>query len=250
MVFLMDLYIFAKPIYTSSNIVGSKNLKGGAETRRLDQGHDVEFVDECALPTAHGHFRLRAYRWKRPDGTVLEPVVMIPRNWTRCGPEAPLVRVHDQCMTSEVLGSQRCDCKEQLDLALRIVDERGGAVIYIQQEGRGIGLANKVAAYHLQDGGLDTVDANRRLGFADDMRSYECIAFILNDLEFDAIRLLTNNPLKAKLLTASGVSIEAIVPLLISPTQYNRRYLRTKARRMAHALPTHMITRGSDEPDV
>uniref|UniRef100_A0A7S2DQ16 GTP cyclohydrolase II n=2 Tax=Octactis speculum TaxID=3111310 RepID=A0A7S2DQ16_9STRA len=149
-------------------------------------------------------------------------------------------------MTSEVLGSQRCDCKEQLDLALQRIQEIGGAVIYLQQEGRGIGLANKVAAYRLQDSGLDTVDANRELGFADDLRSYECISFILDDIEFDSIKLLTNNPRKMRLLRANGVTVEAIVPLHVPPTKWNERYLRTKARRMAHALPIRMQSAPSE----
>ena len=215
---------------------------------------DTCFVAECELPTTHGLFRLRSYRHRKPNGEVIEPVVMIPANSSiATGAGEPLrdtvVRVHDQCLTSEVLGSRRCDCREQLALALQLVQREGGCVVYLQQEGRGIGLANKVAAYGLQDGGLDTVDANRELGFADDERTYDCIPFILQDLRVESVRLLTNNPHKVSCLTEVGVTVSSTLPLRISANKWNRRYLATKASRMAHHLDLAGLTEPAEQSE-
>ena len=146
------------------------------------------------------------------------------------------IRVHDQCLTSEVFGSRRCDCREQLVYALQYVSQNGGAVIYLQQEGRGIGLANKVAAYALQDLGMDTVDANVHLGFPPDARQYGVIPSILQDLKIQSIRLMTNNPRKINRLTSLGVHVYDTIPMVVPNVinQYNRRYMETKKQRMNH----------------
>ncbi|CAM9655272.1 unnamed protein product [Chrysoparadoxa australica] len=193
----------------------------------------TQFVAECDLPTSKGLFRLRSYRYKGV-GKEHEPVVMVAGDLS--GGNNINVRVHDQCQTSEVLGSLKCDCREQLDLALRYIQEHGGAVIYLQQEGRGIGLANKVAAYNLQDKGMDTVDANRELGFDDDQRSYECVRFILEDMGIRSINLMTNNPYKVAWLQSLGVTVNDRVPVVIKPNPHNEKYLQAKVERMSHLI--------------
>jgi GTP cyclohydrolase II len=146
-----------------------------------------------------------------------------------------LVRVHDACFTSEVLGSLKCDCREQLRLALATIRaEPPGLVIYLQQEGRGIGLANKIAAYALQERGLDTVDANRALGLPDDAREYSAVAHILADLGVTSIRLMTNNPRKLERVAALGVAVDGRVPCVVRPQALSRGYLAVKQQRMEH----------------
>jgi 3,4-dihydroxy-2-butanone 4-phosphate synthase/GTP cyclohydrolase II len=198
-----------------------------------EQPHVTKFISECELPTSRGTFRLRAYSYVGPDRT-LEPVVLIAGDISS-GENMPL-RVHDQCFTSEVLGSMRCDCREQLDMSMDYIAQNGGAIIYMQQEGRGIGLANKIAAYALQDQGLDTVDANRHLGFSDDLRSYEAVDFILGDLGVKSVHLMTNNPFKIKCLKAMGVQVHSRIPMVVPPNAYSRRYLQAKETRMQHML--------------
>ncbi|CAM9107036.1 unnamed protein product [Discosporangium mesarthrocarpum] len=194
----------------------------------------TSFVSECALPTSRGEFRLRAYRHEG-NGRSLEPVVLLAEG-DYSGQEGVPLRVHDQCLTSEVLGSMRCDCKQQLELALDYISKNGGCIIYMQQEGRGIGLANKIAAYALQDRGLDTVDANRHLGFEDDLRSYEAVEHILADLGVKSIRLMTNNPFKVKCLKAMGIKVLNCIPMLVPPNEHSLGYLKAKANRMRHLL--------------
>ncbi|NNV09017.1 GTP cyclohydrolase II [Geobacillus sp. MMMUD3] len=151
--------------------------------------------------------------------------------------QAPLVRVHSECMTGDVFGSHRCDCGEQLDLAMRTIAEEGGAVVYLTgHEGRGIGLSNKIRAYALQDSGLDTVDANLRLGLSDDARDYRAAAAILTAMGLTRIRLLTNNPTKTQALEALGITVEEVVPLEIPARPENAKYLATKQTRMHHTL--------------
>lgn len=148
-----------------------------------------------------------------------------------------VVRVHDACFTSEVLGSLKCDCREQLQLALDYIqDKPPGMVIYLQQEGRGIGLANKIAAYSLQEKGLDTVDANRALGLPDDCREYSAVGHILQELGVKSIRLMTNNPRKISELTALGINVVDRVPCIVKSQQYNKGYLSAKQKRMKHIL--------------
>ena len=192
----------------------------------------IEFVAETQLPTTRGTYRVRAYRDLR-DGS--EPVALLQGDVTDA--EDLPVRVHDECLTSEVLGSLKCDCREQLDHALCYIrDHAPGMVIYLRQEGRGIGLANKIAAYGLQEKGHDTVDANRLLGLPDDARRYEAAAGILADLGVRSVRLMTNNPRKINKLTELGVTITGRIPVLITPNTHNVGYLVAKAERMGHDL--------------
>ena len=193
----------------------------------------IAFISETLLPTRRGDYRVRAYR-DPVDGS--EPVAIL------CGDvdglESVPVRVHDECFTSEVLGSLKCDCREQLDYALDFIKRRGpGVVVYLRQEGRGIGLANKIAAYKLQEAGHDTVDANRMLGLPDDSRRYDAAAAILADLGVRSVRLLTNNPRKVAKLGELGVRIVGRLPVLVEPTEHSRGYLDAKAARMGHHLP-------------
>jgi GTP cyclohydrolase II len=151
--------------------------------------------------------------------------------------EPTLVRVHSECLTGDALGSLRCDCRDQLEVALRrIAVEPNGLVLYLRQEGRGIGLINKIRAYELQDRGLDTVEANLALGFRDDEREYSIAAHMLHSLRVKSIRLLTNNPRKVNDLTALGIKVAGRLPHVIPPNDYNRFYLETKASRSGHYL--------------
>lgn len=188
-----------------------------------------EFVAETALPTVRGTYRVRAYR-DRVDGS--EPLAILHGDVV--GRRDVLVRVHDECLTSEVLGSLKCDCREQLEVALERIRDEGGVVIYLRQEGRGIGLANKIAAYALQEGGLDTVDANRALGLPDDARSYDSAADILADLGIESIRLMTNNPRKIERLASLGVQVAERVGASIEANLHNVGYLAVKRARMGH----------------
>lgn len=214
----------------------------------------AEYIAETKLPTDVGQFKLRAYRVKDVTGAngelgepepyentnALEPVVIYSAEKPPFGEDGRLaenvpVRIHDQCLTSEVFRSQRCDCKEQLKMALEYIQEHGGAVIYLQQEGRGIGLANKVAAYELQDMGMDTVDANLHLGFPEDCRKYGVVPTILKDMGIGSIQLMTNNPRKVERLNALGIKIKDTVPILANANPHNRKYLETKQERMNHS---------------
>lgn len=194
----------------------------------------TEFVAETLLPTSEGAFRVRAYR---AHGSLREsePIAMI--SGAVQGKAGVPVRVHDQCFTSEVFGSLKCDCREQLLFAKEYTKQHGGVVIYMPQEGRGIGLANKIMAYSMQEQGLDTVDANRVLGFRDDYRSYEPVLAILKDLGVKSIRLLTNNPRKIRLLSEMGVQVDGRLPVVIPGGEHSQGYLTAKAERMAHLLP-------------
>jgi 3,4-dihydroxy 2-butanone 4-phosphate synthase/GTP cyclohydrolase II len=150
---------------------------------------------------------------------------------------AALVRVHSECLTGDVFGSLRCDCGSQLDRALRMIAAAGaGVLLYMRQEGRGIGLANKIRAYELQEKGLDTVEANRRMGFPADLRDYGIGAQVLADLGLKRIRLLTNNPRKVVGLEGYGIRIVERIPLVLPPTEHSRKYLQTKKKKMGHWL--------------
>ena len=204
--------------------------------------HVVEPYSEASIPTEHGIFRVRVFREIARPG--VEHLAIIAGDPSHAAGEAPLpVRVHSECWTGEALGSRRCDCREQLDLALEFIAKRGrGVVVYLRQEGRGIGLGNKIAAYALQERGADTVDANRWLGFGDDLRTYEAAAAILRQLDAGPIELISNNPQKISALIALGLDVTGRIPSLAPATAENARYLETKRRRMGHLLDTPNAT--------
>ncbi|HEY2289512.1 MAG TPA: GTP cyclohydrolase II [Thermoanaerobaculia bacterium] len=184
------------------------------------------------LPTAFGELRLLAYT---ENGEASPHLALVKGQPERA--ESPLVRIHSECLTGEVFASQRCDCGFQLEAAMREIEREGvGVIIYLRQEGRGIGLLNKIRAYSMQDGGLDTVDANLHLGFEADARDYSAAIEILTDLGVRAVRLLTNNPDKIAALERSPIRLTARVPLVAPPTVHSRDYLETKRRRMGHLL--------------
>ncbi|MDO5482810.1 MAG: bifunctional 3,4-dihydroxy-2-butanone-4-phosphate synthase/GTP cyclohydrolase II [Bacteroidaceae bacterium] len=199
---------------------------------RLQQESLVEKGVEADMPTAYGHFRIIPFLQK---SNGLEHVALIKGEWEK--DEPVLVRMHSSCATGDIFGSQRCDCGEQLHKSMQLIEEAGkGAIVYLIQEGRGIGLMNKIAAYKLQEEGLDTVDANIHLGFDPDLRDYGVGAQILREIGISKIRLLTNNPVKRVGLEGYGLEIVENVPIEITPNQYNERYLHTKKERMGHTL--------------
>ncbi len=192
----------------------------------------VEPVEEVDLPTDHGHFRLKMYRSRI---TGLEHLALVKGDLS--GDEPALVRVHSECFTGDVLGSERCDCGPQLHAAMEMVEKAGrGVVLYMRQEGRGIGLANKLHAYKKQEQGMDTVEANIALGFAPDLRDYGEGAQILADLGLKKVRLMTNNPCKVKGLCGYGIEITERVPIVIPANAHDKRYLDTKKEKMGHLL--------------
>ena len=192
----------------------------------------VEKVEEVDLPTDHGHFRLSMYKSRV---TGLEHLALVKGD---VGDGAPvLVRVHSECFTGDVLGSERCDCGPQLHAAMEMVEREGrGAVVYMRQEGRGIGLENKLHAYRKQEEGLDTVEANVALGFAPDLRDYGEGAQILEDLGIRKLRLMTNNPCKIAGLEGYGLEIVERVPIVIPANAHDKRYLDTKREKMGHII--------------
>ncbi len=201
-------------------------------TYRLKEESIVERGETVDLPTEYGHFRLTPFRQK---SNGLEHIVLAKGEWTADDPI--LVRVHSSCMTGDIFGSLRCDCGEQLHQALQIIEREGrGVVLYLNQEGRGIGLMAKIAAYKLQEQGLDTVDANIHLGYDPDERDYGVGAHILRDMGVSKMRLLTNNPIKRAGLDAYGLKVVENVPIEVTPNKYNEAYLRTKKERMGHTL--------------
>jgi len=199
----------------------------------LTQKDKCLFVAETNLPTDKGVFRVRSYR--STMNSSIEPTAVIFGKVENMD-NIP-IRVHDACFTSEVLGSQKCDCKEQLDYALHYIKHNSpGIVIYLQQEGRGIGLANKIAAYSLQEAGYDTVEANRMLGLPDDSRKYEYVSDILDELRVKSVKLLTNNPRKMEQLSKLGIQISERIPIVMEANTVNMHYLKTKAEKMSHIM--------------
>lgn len=199
---------------------------------RLEKESLVEKGVEVDMPTEYGHFRLIPFRQK---SNGMEHIALIKGEWEKNEPV--LVRVHSSCMTGDIFGSCRCECGEQLHKAMAMIEKEGrGAVVYMNQEGRGIGLMNKMAAYKLQEEGLDTVDANLHLGFDADERDYGVGAHILREIGVTKMRLMTNNPVKRVGLEGYGLEITENIPIEIAPNKYNERYLRTKKERMGHTL--------------
>lgn len=192
---------------------------------------------EASLPTAHGAFRIAVYKFGDEEAVAL---------WTGelAGKAGVLARVHSECLTGEVFGSLRCDCKSQLELALgRIAQEGAGILVYLRQEGRGIGLGNKVKAYALQDEGRDTVEANLELGFDADLRSYEMAAAILRDHGVASVRLMTNNPAKVEGLARAGMPVVSHEPHWAEASDVSAPYLETKKTKMGHMVSTVAATR-------
>ena len=199
---------------------------------RLQKESLVEKGTEADLPTEFGHFRIIPFRQK---SNGLEHVAIFKGTWEK--DEPVLVRMHSSCATGDIFGSKRCDCGEQLHRSMQLIEKEGkGVVVYLLQEGRGIGLMNKIAAYKLQEQGLDTVDANIHLGFDPDLRDYGVGAQILRQLGVSKIKLLTNNPVKRVGLEGYGLEIVENVPIEVTPNKYNERYLHTKKERMGHTL--------------
>ena len=195
----------------------------------------VTFEVETTVPTSHGAFRVRAYRDRSTGADHVAWISGEPKNGT-------LVRVHSECLTGEAFGSLKCECGPQLQAALDTVEEQGGVVIYLRgHEGRGIGLINKLKAYRLQEEGLDTLDANIALGLPADARDYGAAYGILKDLGISSVRLLSNNPEKARQLRERGVTVTELVPLVVGVGEFNEGYLDAKRDRMGHALPTHEV---------
>jgi GTP cyclohydrolase II len=192
----------------------------------------VKHQAEATLATRFGTFTIAVYT---VDGAAGE-IAALTRG-ALLGPEIPLVRLHSECLTGDVLGSLRCDCGQQLEAALELIGQApSGVLLYLPQEGRGIGLANKIRAYALQDKGLDTVDANLALGLPVDHRDYAAAAHVLRSLGLRQVRLLTNNPLKSAALEQHGVQVVERVAIAVPPNPINQHYLRTKADRMGHLL--------------
>ncbi|MCM3871510.1 MAG: GTP cyclohydrolase II [Pyrinomonadaceae bacterium] len=201
---------------------------------RLMNLRTVERVAEARLPTGYGEFRIIGYRSLTSD----EEFVVLARGDLN-GDRPTLVRIHSQCLTGDVFGSVKCDCGRQLLAAIQMIARAGrGAIVYQQQEGRGIGIINKIRAYALQDQGADTVEANEKLGLAADLRCYEQCAEILHDLGLNRVRLMSNNPEKLRALAEMEINVVERVSLLIPPTDAARDYLRTKKEKMGHLLET------------
>lgn len=199
---------------------------------RLTRTRLVERIAEARMPTEYGYFDIIGYR-SAMDGR--EHIALVKGDLAEV--DNALVRMHSECLTGDVFGSKRCDCGEQLRAAMRQIDEEGGGVIvYLRQEGRGIGLGNKLKAYHLQDEGMDTVEANEELGFQPDLRDYGIGAQILLDLGLKSIRLLTNNPRKVVGLDGYDLEITGREALQVEPGEYNRDYLATKKSKLGHIL--------------
>jgi len=223
---LPELTVFAKE--HQMKIISIKDLIA----YRLKKESLIEVGDMVDMPTDYGHFKLVPFR---QSSNGLEHLALVKGEWNE--DEPVLVRVHSSCMTGDTLGSKRCDCGEQLHKAMQAIEKEGkGVLIYMQQEGRGIGLMNKIAAYKLQEEGYDTVDANVHLGFKPDERDYGCGAQMLRYLGVHKMRLLTNNPVKRVGLEAYGLEIVENVPIEVTPNEYNLRYLKTKQDRMGHTL--------------
>lgn len=181
------------------------------------------------LPSKHGKFRIRAYK----QG-IQEHLLILSKDFDEI--EVPYLRVHSECLTGDALGSLKCDCQNQLDLALKFISKEGGFIIYHRQEGRNIGLLNKINAYSLQDQGRNTVEANEELGFKADERDYEVVKEVIKDLGVKKIKLITNNPKKIDFIESLGVEVVQRVPAITKTNKYNEGYLETKKEQLNHML--------------
>jgi len=201
-------------------------------TYRLERDSIIEKGEKVKLPTTFGEFEFIPFR-QLSNG--LEHAAVVKGSWTK--DEPVLVRVHSSCFTGDIFHSLRCDCGPQLDKAMEMIESEGkGVVIYLSQEGRGIGLLNKIKSYKLQEEGMDTVQANLKLGFGEDERDYGVGASIMRELGLGKVRLISNNPVKRAGLEGYGIKIVETIPLVIPPNPYNEFYLETKASKMGHTL--------------
>jgi len=185
----------------------------------------LEISNTANLPTKYGNFKIKSFKENEKEHLVI---------FTENIPPIPLVRIHSECLTGDALGSLKCDCGEQLAYALKEINKNGGMVIYLRQEGRGIGLFNKVNAYALQDKGLDTVEANHQLGFEADMRDFSIVEDILSYFNIKKIKLLTNNP--RKIFAFKNIEVVERIPIKMKPNPYNENYLKTKQIKLGHLL--------------
>jgi GTP cyclohydrolase II len=207
----------------------------GYELKTVEE-KEVQKVAEAKLPSRFGTFRIIGFE---NNIDLKEHVAIVHGDIEHA--ENVLVRLHSECLTGDVLGSLRCDCRDQLEESLKKIGEaEAGVVLYMRQEGRGIGLINKIRAYQLQDAGLDTVDANLALGFEDDQRDYSIAAQMLNLLKIKSVRLMTNNPKKMEALKDYGITVTERVAHIMMPNKHNEFYLETKARRSRHLLPEYL----------
>lgn len=192
---------------------------------------------EASLPTTFGQFKIRVFH---EEATGFDHVALTLGDMS--GPDPVLIRVHSECLTGDAFGSLRCDCGPQLHAALNAITERGwGCLLYLRQEGRGIGLHAKIQAYHLQDKGADTLDANLMLGLPGDARDYQVAAEMLTSLGIEKVSVLTNNPNKIEQLRKYGINVDKNVPLVVGVGDSNRSYLETKANRMGHSIDKHQL---------
>ncbi|OCL82723.1 GTP cyclohydrolase II [Arcobacter porcinus] len=189
----------------------------------------IEESNIANLPTKYGEFRIKAYK----DGNQ-EHLAIMSQDFEQI--DAPYVRIHSECLTGDTLGSLKCDCRNQLELSLQFIAKNGGLVIYHRQEGRNIGLLNKVNAYALQDLGRNTIEANIELGFAEDERDYRVVKYIFENLALKKLKLITNNPAKLKYVDSLGIEIVERIPAIIKANKYNELYLSTKKEKMGHLI--------------
>lgn len=196
-----------------------------------------QFISKANLPTVHGDFTIHAFENEHGQEHVLLSVGLPSTDPDKI----PLIRIHSECLTGDAFGSLKCDCGPQLNTAMQMIQAHGcGAILYLRQEGRGIGLVNKIRAYALQDQGHDTLDANLMLNLPADARTYEMCEVMLKHVGIDKARLLTNNPNKLAYLQALGIEVVERVPLLVGVNQFNAEYLAIKGAKMGHFIPTHV----------
>ncbi len=231
---LTEIHEFAAkhdiPVISVEDLVRYRKALKEDVKPKVAAASDVSIIGKSTLPTEHGVFDIQVYR---DEQGFEHSTLSLQTNKD----VTPLVRIHSECLTGDAFGSLRCDCGEQLQSSLKMIAEHGfGALVYLRQEGRGIGLGNKIRAYALQDEGYDTVDANHQLGFPTDARNYDVAATILGHLDISELSLITNNPDKVAAMQASGINVANQVPLIIAEQPYNASYLNTKANRLGHQL--------------